>query len=110
MLNSARNLNSLINFVHSKSNINQLFYRSRQITKNVVTNKSFTSLNCYCRPNLVQKVKSTPFIRYGAITGVLYKSTQNNKARKSVGYWLLTCSGMVFVAVVLEEIIKSAIR
>lgn len=32
---------------------------------------------------------------------VRLSSDVSNKSKKQVGYWLLTCSGMVFVAVVL---------
>lgn len=52
-------------------------------------------------------------------------SDVSSKARKAVGYWLVACSGMVFVAVVLgigyyfvltcvyiilEEVIKRTVR
>lgn len=37
--------------------------------------------------------------------GVRLSSDLPPKSRKAVGYWLLTCSGMVFVAVVLGSVV-----
>ncbi|KAJ8943699.1 hypothetical protein NQ314_009672 [Rhamnusium bicolor] len=46
-------------------------------------------------------VKITNFLRRSGTIAVRLTSDVSNKGKKAVGYWLLTCSGMVFVAVVL---------
>uniref|UniRef100_A0A8D8C552 (northern house mosquito) hypothetical protein n=1 Tax=Culex pipiens TaxID=7175 RepID=A0A8D8C552_CULPI len=54
-------------------------------------------------PSLLQNVQKTNALRT-ALTRYCTKPEPVEKGRKAVGYWLLGCSGMVFVAVVLGGI------
>uniref|UniRef100_A0A8D8MKR0 Cytochrome c oxidase assembly protein COX15 homolog n=1 Tax=Culex pipiens TaxID=7175 RepID=A0A8D8MKR0_CULPI len=56
-------------------------------------------------PSLLQNVQKTNALRT-ALTRYCTKPDPVEKGRKAVGYWLLGCSGMVFVAVVLGGVTR----
>ncbi|KAJ8920500.1 hypothetical protein NQ315_005369 [Exocentrus adspersus] len=79
------------------------------------SSKSFTSKNglagsyrtlLFNRQPLFNNLKITNALRSTGTVAIRLSSDVSNKGKKAVGYWLLTCSGMVFVAVVLGGVTR----
>ncbi|XP_044764251.1 cytochrome c oxidase assembly protein COX15 homolog [Coccinella septempunctata] len=103
MFSSLRYLN---HFVNSRSAVNQIFLRNTRSYVNLLktNSRSYNCLNCSPRSNALPKSKITS-LSYNVVRTNAQKTPQNN-GKKTVGYWLLTCSGMVFVAVVLGGVTR----
>lgn len=96
---------NLLRFCRSSA----LIPRAKQL---FVNTKNIQSLQCrpYTTPFLRTKVflKNLQLVNFlrGSGTISLRLNSDVSKGRKAVGYWLLSCSGMVFVAVILGGVTR----
>ncbi|KAK9874920.1 hypothetical protein WA026_005736 [Henosepilachna vigintioctopunctata] len=106
MYSSFRFFSGLIKPIQYNRNLIRISINNFKSNENIsVIRKYYSCLNS-TKSHFLWPIKPKSIARYGAISGTLFKSTQNTKAKKYVGYWLLTCSGMVFVAVVLGGVTR----
>ncbi|XP_023021517.1 heme A synthase COX15 [Leptinotarsa decemlineata] len=75
---------------------------SRSLVQNGISRTYMSSV--FKRPT--KNFKFVNFWRKNATVAVRLNSDVSNKGQKAVGYWLLTCSGMVFVAVVIGGVTR----
>ncbi|XP_053696811.1 cytochrome c oxidase assembly protein COX15 homolog [Sabethes cyaneus] len=83
---------------------------SSSVFKNLAPKRSFLSFaghtgNGRSLLQRVEKIKPTRILQT-SLTRYCTKPEVTEKGRKAVGYWLLGCSGMVFVAVVLGGVTR----
>ncbi|VEN57406.1 unnamed protein product [Callosobruchus maculatus] len=71
-------------------------------TKDLLVNGQARRYICHVlRHHAKEKTLFKQFLRGSGTVAVRLGSNASNKGQKAVGYWLLTCSGMVLGAVVL---------
>ncbi|KAG5862715.1 hypothetical protein JTB14_035367 [Gonioctena quinquepunctata] len=75
---------------------------SRNLVKNGPSRTYMSSL--FKRPT--KNFKLANIWRRNTTVAVRLNSDISNKGQKAVGYWLLTCSGMVFVAVIIGGVTR----
>ncbi|KAK9719812.1 Cytochrome oxidase assembly protein [Popillia japonica] len=96
MLSLARNCTSKLLNLHSTKLISNNLCKTG--IKRPIFGSAIWNTQCLSRNNKSTIISS---IRRTGTTSVLLSSNATVNGKKAVGYWLLTCSGMVFVAVVL---------
>lgn len=79
------------------------------MSSNKATNKTKLEMGTLPHCGIVMKLRwfntcllqNTNFLKNGVPLATRFNSNVSDKGKKVVGYWLMTCSGMVFAAVVL---------
>ncbi|XP_056632645.1 cytochrome c oxidase assembly protein COX15 homolog [Diorhabda sublineata] len=99
---------NLSKYCRPSTSISRVKHVFRGNTCNIIKNgECRTYTKAFFRPQLISHKLNLGTLIRGSTTTVPIRFGSNiSKGQKAVGYWLLTCSGMVFVAVVLGGVTR----